>query len=462
MKNVSLIKLSGCKAKKQRVRNLLAARHYDVDEVVRTNLKHLSCLRTTSLHMLDERIKSFGELSFEEAFRGNCYALVATNRFLYKALRGSLAKASHGKFNTTHAVASGTAFMQLMAMKESLGLLTAEEIAGLVAAALMDTVIRFPLGEEITETCGMGGDQGFGFNGEAKLKSINVSTLSAIVLSSLGIPTVKHGSYSNTSALGSTEVIESFGANVDIDSAEKVQSIWKKAGFSFFDAHWCKTIHDLSHLLRIETVNHIVGPMTPPVSGGTRINKFMGVNEKVHPSTIVKAYNILHEGGFQNMGGIVVVTGLDARGESLENPDDMDSVKKASVLDEVSPFVSVVSLGWAGTFLGTDMLRPRDFGLTISLADILVEKLPGKIQKSNHDALTGKNRALADYLAMNSALALFAARYVNRADAMIRGKINRAYLKECFKKCREAILSGKAKRKLVEYIQATGGEFVIP
>lgn len=462
MKNISLIKLTGCKAEKQRVRNLLAAVHYNVDEVVRRNLKYLSCLNTTSLHLLDEKIKSSGGLSFEEAFRGNCYTLAATNRFFYGALRKALAKAARGKFTTMHAIASGTAFMQLMAVKESLGLLSAEEIAGLAAAALMDRVILFSLGEEITETCGMGGDRGFELNGETKMKSINVSTLSAIVLSSLGVPTVKHGSYSNTSALGSTEVIESFGANVDTDSVEKVQNVWRRTGFAFFDAHWCKTIHDLSHLLRIETVNHIIGPMTPPISGGTRINKFMGVNEKVHPSTIVKAYNILHERGFQKMGGIVVVTGLDVHGESIDNPNDTDSVKKTSVLDEVSPFVSVVSVGWAGTFLGTDMLRPRDFGLTISLSDILVEKAPGKIQKSNHDALTGKNPALADYLAMNSVLALFATRYTNRADAMVRGKVNRVYLKECFNMCRATIHSGKPKRKLLEYVRETGGTFSSP
>lgn len=456
MKSISLIKLTCNKYKKQQVRDLLASRHYNADEVVDRNVAHLACLSGTSLHKLDEKVKLNNGLPFEDAFRGCCYTLAATNRSLYRVLRKRLKKAADGgSFTITHALTSGIAFMQLMAMKEALSSLTEAEIAGLSAASLMDVIIRFELGEEVAETSGMGGDRGFG--GDDKTKSINASTLSAIVLSSLGVPTVKHGSYGNTSPHGSTNTIEGFGANVNTASVEEVHEIWKKVGFLFFDAHWCKTIHDLSHLLRIETVNHIVGPMTPPISAKTRIHKLIGVNHNVHPETIVKAYNILHLKGFQKIGGIVAITGLNSESEPFTNPADTVSVKKLSVLDEVSPFASVVSIGWEGTFCGTDLIRPSDFGVTISLADILLVKKE-KTQQFNYDALTGSNSALADYLAMNSALALFSARYANRSDAVVSGKISRKYLKECFSICREAIHSGKAERKLVEYVQATGGQ----
>lgn len=462
MKNISLIKLNGCKAEKQAVRNRLARKHYDVDRIIRENMQFLSRLSVseTSLPILDRNAKHGETLSFEEAFCGECYSLVATNRFLYNALRRSIAKALGGRFLREHALASGMSFAQLMAAKESLLCLAPEEIAGMASAGLMDLVVRFSLGEEITETSGMGGDIGFRLHGEVA-KSINASTLSAIVLASLGVPAAKHGSYGNTSALGSTDAIERFGARINTETVAEVSRIWQHVGFVFFDAHWCKTMHDLSHLVRLETINHILGPMTPPIARMTRIHKVMGVNEKVHPEVIVRAYNILHERGFQTMGGIAVMTGLDGEGTRV-NPEDKVAVRGYSVLDEVSPFATVVSTGYGGKFFGTDLLTPEDFGVCIVAEDILVRNISKVVLEANWTAIAGTHRPLANYLAMNSALALFTSRHLgHKDDAVQKGKINRKYLRECFKECHAAINSGKAKRKLVEYVRVTGGKLAI-
>lgn len=326
----------------------------------------------------------------------------------------------------------------------------------MASAALLDTVFRFPL-PRVIETCGMGGDIGFCADGIVQ-KTINASTLSAIVLSALGLPVIKHGSYSNTSAVGSTEAIERFGAYTSMNSMEEVERIWSASGFCYFDAHWCKTIHDLSHLLMIETINHIIGPMSLPVSPQTEVNKMMGVNEKVHPSVVARAYTILHQRNVQRVGGVVVVGGLDEKGHTI-SPSDVGAFRTHCILDEVSPYATVCSVAYQDSFLGDFILYPEDFGITMNPEVIRVHNESSAIQSANIAALRGENDALADYLAMNAALGLFAERFLGKADAIADNQINRLYLQICYQECREVIASGRAWEKLVLYVNASRGMF---
>ncbi|MFA5030039.1 MAG: hypothetical protein WC495_00410 [Patescibacteria group bacterium] len=213
-------------------------------------------------------------LTFFEAFCGMCYVLAATNARFYEAVHDAFSQAYKSPFSHEKAIACGTAFVQLMAAKESLRHLTPDEVAGIAAASMMDTVIQLKR-EHVIETCGMGGDLGFVHNGIVK-KTINVSTLSALVLAALGYPVAKHGSYGNTSAVGSTEAIELLGAKTSFTSLSEVETAWQNSGFIFLDAHWCKTIHDLSHLLMMETINHVAGPMSPPFSEFLNANRKFG------------------------------------------------------------------------------------------------------------------------------------------------------------------------------------------
>jgi hypothetical protein len=129
-----------------------------------------------------------------------CYAIAATNLHFFGAVAPLLRHSANGSpFDRDQALTAGTAFLQLMAAKESFLHLTAEEVAGIAAACSLDTVIRLDL-PEVIETSGMGGDRGFYVNGQRQ-KTINVSTLSAFVLRAVGLPVAKHGSYSNTSAV---------------------------------------------------------------------------------------------------------------------------------------------------------------------------------------------------------------------------------------------------------------------
>ncbi|MBI5913172.1 hypothetical protein HY839_01885 [Candidatus Azambacteria bacterium] len=454
MKKVSRIILSGHKLLKQKAREILAI-DYDVSKRAVGNEGILHLLESTTVGMLDRKVKHGENLSFEEAFCGMCYVLAATNAHFYEAYRGLFERAyGNTNFTSEKALAIASSFLSLMAAKESLNYLTAEEIAGMVAAGMMDTVISLDV-PRVVETCGMGGDKGFRRSrvGISK-KTINVSTLSALVLSAIGLPAAKHGSYANTSAVGSTEAIELFGAKTSMISEAEVLDVLEKANFCFFDAHWCKTIHDLSHLLMMETINHVIGPMTPPFSSKTEVNKLMGVNEKIHPKTVAEAYAILHQKRKQNVGGVIIVCGLDEKARGID-PLNFATVKKHAIVDEVSPYVSVVSATLKGEYLGTWMLSPEDFGVSIDAEKIQIVNKQEEIQEANIAALSGANSELADYLAVNAALGLYAAEYLSRNDAITPNGLNHHYLRECFRRCRKAISSGAAKNVLDGYVRVS-------
>lgn len=454
--SISLITLEYEKREKQEARECLAV-GYDIHSRLIERMGSGATLELERIQRLDRLIKLGKDLTFEQAFSGMCYVLAATNARFFDLCWGVDGAGSGAQ--RERSLATGTAFIQLMAAKEALRSLTPDEIAGMVSASLLDVLFRFEPAS-ITETCGMGGD--IGFHADTKVeKTINVSTLSAIVLSALGLPVIKHGSYSNTSAMGSTDAIERFGARTSIRSLQEVERIWSACGFCYFDAHCCKTIHDLSHLLMMETINHIIGPMSLPVSPQTEVNKMMGVNEKVHPSTVAHAYATLHQRSVQRIGGIIVLGGLDAKGCGID-PSDADAFRAHCILDEISPYATVCSSAYQGSFRGNFILYSEDFGVTVDPAAIQVPNGADTIQKANIAALHGEHRALADYLAMNAALALFAKRYLARTDAFEGQRFNRVYLQACYRECREAIASGRAWDKLALYVQATGGTLSLP
>ncbi|MEK7082261.1 MAG: hypothetical protein AAB915_01105 [Patescibacteria group bacterium] len=452
MSRISLIALQNPKQEKQKARELMAM-GYDA----RLRLKDAGLdgiLHSARPQELDRLVKNGRDLSFEDAFRGMCFALAATNRQFFEICWGADRDSSHAL--REQALAVGTSFMQLMSVKEAVRNLTSAEIAGMTAAVLADTVFRFDV-PRVIETCGMGGDRGFGAGIAAVTKTINASTLSALVLSSLGLPTIKHGSYANTSAVGSTDVVERFGARTSMTSAAEVRRIWSESGFCFFDAHWCRTIHDLSHLLMMETINHVVGPMAAPVSSETLVNKVMGVNHKVHPASVAHAYAVLHLRGIQKVGSVVVLGGLDEGGYRIDHRDE-EAFREHCILDEVSPFTTLCSVIHDGHFRGTFMLSPNDFGISLDPQKIKLPNRSDVVQRGNISALRGEREELGKYLAMNASIGLFAERYVGvKKDAFVGRRFNREYLKECYRECLGAIADGRAWRKLERYVEATGG-----
>lgn len=447
---VSQIEVGAAYQAKQAAREALAAEGYTVTTIMLGDRAGL--IREISFTDIDKAMKR-RDLTFEEAYVGMCYVLRATNGVFAAATEALFAQVDCPDYRL-----AGREFLNGMAVKEGWAQVTPDEIAGMVTAARLDLVLELGYGGRVFEICGTGGDVGLPPR-ERPRKIINVSTLSSFVIASLGIPTMKHGSYANTSAVGSTDAIERFGARVEISSRAKFERLVADLGYAFTDAHVVKTIHDLSHLPpRHETVNHIIGPMTPPIAAATRLSKVLGVNEKVHPEDAAKAFAILHRIGAQAVGNVAVVTGLDT---------DIDPhvvlrrrfVKDHAVLDELSPYASVVAFVRDGSYAGTFLLHPKDFGVTFPGGNsIALENTVEVLQGANARALRGEDLVLADYLAMNAGLGLFVAEHLSDDAAFHpeRGP-NREVLQECVRRCRSAIAEGRPWDLLQRYVVATGG-----
>lgn len=393
------------------------------------------------LVQLDRLLKQGEDLTFEETLEGMVYVLAASNHH-FRELFGPAIKQAYGELvagspeSDQSFIARGATFLQGMAMKEALSELTVEEAAALATGGLADCVVQLPLGE-VVETCGMGGDEGFGSK-FAEYKTINASTLAALVLAAMGVPTFKHGSGGNTAKLGSTEAAHELGLPIVFQDEAAILRYFQRHGFVYLTAR-LKTIHDMSTLTKLETVNHLIGPMSPPVTTHTKIHKVLGVNSKVKPSTVVQAYNLLNQKGVQSMGGIIAVCGLS----EFVDPANIKDAQKLGILDELSPFSTLLAVGEGGQSFGSVLVTLDDFGAPLlTVEQLMVENTVEKVRDANLAALTGDNLHLASYLAANAALALVASQGLGPefvADQTHRRRV----LRDAYGQCLDAITSGK-------------------
>lgn len=434
---INLIGLNGHYKAKQQMLNDLSIQYSEDMAFSRLPKDLLKEAREISISQIDNSLRTHDSLSIAEALAGMLYVVAGTNSYLGTSLFGGNFEACKIK---------GTFFLTRMASKEQYVGLTAEEIAGIVAGGMLDIVFT-PKLAAITETSGMGADRGW--LGK-RVKTINASTLAAIVMASMGYTSMKHGSYGNTTKVGSTDVPEQFGANIHTSNPDEIQQILSGCNFWFNDAHAVKTLHYLSHLLMTETINHIVGPMTPPVSSETKLFKVMGVNHYVHPETVAQAYVILHQLGIVNLGGAVILSGIRSCPPKRVNISDLTWYRETAFLDEMSPQLTLVSTASPQGMVQTFTVHTeRMFGLDLKEEDIKVPNEIESLMRANEQALKG-TMPYAQYLALNTVPAL--------AANNINANPDQAWA-SFYEEALSAICSGSAFDTLRNYVRLTGGKF---
>ena len=144
-------------------------------------------------------------------------------------------------------------FLTAMAVKGA----TVEEIHGL-ADGMQDHAQRVDLPSRALDIVGTGGD---GY------KTVNISTMSAIVLAAMGIPLVKHGNRASTSKSGSADVIEALGVNLDVE-VDQLRSIFDEVGIAFLFANKMhpsmRFAAPVRRALGFPTAFNVLGPLTNP------------------------------------------------------------------------------------------------------------------------------------------------------------------------------------------------------
>jgi anthranilate phosphoribosyltransferase len=289
---------------------------------------------------------------------------------------------------------------------------TVEEIASLTSVMREFCLkVKPKVGGRLVDTCGTGGD---------RIKTFNISTAAMFVAAGAGALVAKHGNRSVTSKAGSADVLEFLGARIDLGPSE-VERCMEEVGIGFMFA---PVFHpSMKHALQprreigIRTVFNILGPLTNPAGAKAQL---LGVFD---PSLTEALCQVLKRLGSER---VMVVHGMDG-------------------LDEISTLGVTKVSELRDSRVETYELTPEQFGIPRARAEDL---LGGSVEENARlllEILKGGRGPRRDIVLLNA------------AAAMVVGGISHD-LKDALEAAKEAIDSGAAYRKLIDFIEATGGD----
>jgi anthranilate phosphoribosyltransferase len=205
---------------------------------------------------------------------------------------------------------------------------TPDEIAGF-ASALRANAVRVHVDDGAIDVVGTGGDRS---------NSINISTISALVVAGAGGRVAKHGNRAASSQCGSADVLEALGVKIDL-GADGVAACVREAGIGFmFAPRFHPAMRHAGPVRReigIRTVFNVLGPLANPA--GVR-RYLLGVPSAELGGTIARA---LVELGVERA---LVVYGTDG-------------------LDEISPSAETLTWSVDGATVREETITPESLGL---------------------------------------------------------------------------------------------------
>ena len=264
--------------------------------------------------------------------------------------------------------------------------LRGESVEEITAAARMlrarAAAIEAP--DDAIDTCGTGGD--------AK-GSFNISTASALVTASCGVPVAKHGNRALTSKSGSADVLAALGVNIEAEP-EVLQLALKHANICFLMAprHHAAMRHVAKARQEIgtRTIFNLVGPLANPA--GTK-RQLLGVFDKSWVEPLAYVLNRL---------------GLE-RAWVVHGCDGMDEITTTG-----PSYVAELKEGSVSCFEVT----PEEAGLPRAGPEDLLGGEAGENATMMRALLDGEKGPLRDIVLLNSAAALIIA---GRADNLAAG-----------------------------------------
>ena len=221
-----------------------------------------------------------------------------------------------------------------------------------LAEVMYEFAAPLEISARVVDIVGTGGD---------RANTVNISTMSAIVIAGAGVPVVKHGNRAASSASGSADVLEALGVNLDlpIEHLPRVGAPRRELG--------------------IATVFNFLGPLTNPARPAA--SAVGCADARMAPL----------------MAGVLAGQGVDAW---VFRGDDG--------LDEIT--TTTTSTLWlsGGAETSQHVLDPRDVGIGYSP----LEALKGGDAAYNagvvHQLLAGEKSAVRDAVVMNAGAALAA------------------------------------------------------
>jgi anthranilate phosphoribosyltransferase len=293
------------------------------------------------------------------------------------------------------------------------GLRVKKETVGEIAAAaqvMREMAAKVPVSatDNLVDIVGTGGD---GSN------TFNISTASMFVVAAAGARVAKHGNRSASSKSGSADVLETFGAAIDLAPAQVAQCLEETGiGFMYAPVHHpaMKQVAPVRREMGVRTLFNILGPLTNP-AGAQHI--LMGV---FHPDLVGIQVRVLQRLGARNA---LVVWGRDGMDEiSLAGPTLVGELRDGAVREYE--------------------IDPVQFGLAFADSVHLRVDNPDESRARVLEALENRDGAARDIVALNAGAALYAAGVAGSiADGLARA--------------RDVLARGTARAKLDQFVATT-------
>jgi len=250
---------------------------------------------------------------------------------------------------------------------------TIEEITGAVLA-MRELMVKISAPEKTMDLCGTGGD---------RKETLNVSTATSLLLSAMGYDVAKHGNRAISSRCGSADLIQALSLPVEL-GPEEAENWISKYHFAFLFAPRyhpaMRYAAEPRKALGIRTIFNILGPLLNPAQVRYQI---IGV---FSPSYLRPMGEVLSHLGSK---GVILLHGKEG-------------------LDEVSPEGETIYLEVRDGIFREGIISPADFSVDPVPLSLLKGESPEGNRKRLVDAFQGKDLPFATWIAMNSAVALFA------------------------------------------------------
>ena len=297
---------------------------------------------------------------------------------LARLMRGGDLSASEASAALTEILTGSATPAQVAAFAVALHMKgeTVEEMAALVRTMLDHAErVQVPAELDVVDTCGTGGDRS---------RSINVSTLAALIVAGAGATVCKHGNRAMSSSAGSADVLEALGVVVEL-GPEAVLYCLQETGMGFCFAprfhpalrHAGPTRRELG----VATVFNFLGPLANPSRPRRQV---VGVSD---PAMAERMLGVLQANGATRA---LVVYGHDGL-------DELTTTTTSTLLEAVDGQVRTVRVD------------PGALGLAPATPDSLVG---GDAAVNAHLArrvLTGEKGPHRDVVVLNAAAGAMAA-----------------------------------------------------
>jgi len=204
----------------------------------------------------------------------------------------------------------------------------AEELWALAEVMLKKANLIDPKTRPLIDVVGTGGDN---------VKTLNISTLSALICAAAGLKVAKHGNRTASGLLGSADLLERLGLKIESPPSFTKRCI-EEIGFGFLFAPLyhpiLANVAKVRRELGIRTIFNFLGPLINPALPEKLL---IGAPTLEGARIIAKALRLLGREGF-------VIHGLEG-------------------LDEVSPQGETLLIEVSSETLREKILTPKDFGL---------------------------------------------------------------------------------------------------